>query len=266
MVEFLEKYSTTFVLLMILASMFLAVPLLLNFGDFITAAFVIAGMTCAILGSFVFMFTGNEPVDPTLVALLPIQSCLNVRKMMLDIGVTGNAFFLPPTITGESRVMQFNSLMKNSGSTVSAKESFTEPWWNAIVPSSYPLMQLLRTRNALIIPDTPNELNTLFNETMNEIFEFTSHVSTEWNSEEKMTVTLHNYRFIEGCIYACNESPYGCSRYPCPACSLCGTLLAECTKKIIILEQCSATSSQDITAVFSFFQPAVPDNDPDSSG
>jgi hypothetical protein len=237
--------------------MFLAVPFFFNFGNFITAVFIMAGMTCALLGGFVFMFMGNEPVDPQLVALLPVQSCLNVGKLMLDIGVTGNAFFLPPALTGESRVMQVNSLMVNSGSTVPEKVSFTEPWWNAIVPSSYPLIQLLRTRNALIIPDTPEEINTLFNETMCDIFEFASRISIEWKSE-KLTVTLHDYRYLEGCAFMHNESPYSCSRYPCPACSLLGTLMAECTGKVVILEQCSATSAQDSTAVFSLFSPASP--------
>jgi len=62
---------------------------------------------------------------------------------------------------------------------------------------------------------------------------------------------LHKYHFIEGCLYALAESPQCCSRYPCPACSLCGSLIAECTKKVVALEGCTVSSSQDITAIFS---------------
>jgi hypothetical protein len=267
MAKLLEQYSITVVLFIILASMFLAIPLYFNIGTFISAAFIMAGMTCAILGCFVFMFTGKEPIDPQLMALLPIQSYLNIDKIMLDSGITGNAFFLPTSITGESRVMQFNSQALKPGSKGSEKESFDTSRWVAVVPSSYPLMQLLLTKNKMIIPDTPGELNILFNEIMCDIFEFASHVSAKWEAE-KVTISLQNYQFVEGCIFAGveifsrDEFPDCFLRYPCPVCSLCGSLLAESTKKVIILDRCSATSSQDITMVFSISQQSVPDTDP----
>ena len=93
MEKYLDKYSTTIVLLLIMTVMFIAIPLIRNFGDFFTGVFVIAGITCAILASFVIMFTGNEPIDPYLVGLLPVQGCLNLCRIASDTGITGNAYF-----------------------------------------------------------------------------------------------------------------------------------------------------------------------------
>ena len=160
--------------------------------------------------------------------------------------------FFPPRITGESRVMQFNPESKYYAGMISAKQSFSEeePGGLVTIPSSDPLIQSLRKRNALIIPDKVDELNVLISETISEVFEFAPHVSTVWENG-KVTITMHEYRYIEGCRYARSESPDCCSRYPCPACSLCGTLIVECIDKVVTLEECSI-SSQDITAVFSF--------------
>jgi hypothetical protein len=249
----LDKYSGTTVIFLTAAVMFVATPLIFGIGEFATAAFVVAGMACTIMGSFVVMFSGNESMDPLIVGLLPIQGCLNLCRISSDAGITGTAYFLPPRFSGKTRIMQFNPVSKYHGSSVSAGGSFTdrEPHGLITFPTSSPLMEYLRKRNAVVIPDTVEELGILFNEAISDVFEFATKVTTT-STDGRVTVTLHNYHFIDGCIIAHSESPECCMRYPCPACSLCGTMLVECTNKVVSLESCRVTSSKDITAVFSF--------------
>jgi hypothetical protein len=253
MEKILDKYSTAAVLFLTAAVTFVATPLIFGLGDFSTAIFVTAGITCTIMGCFIVLFSGNEPIDPRLVGLLPVQGCLNLCRIASDTGISGNAYFLPPRITGETRVMQLNPVSKYYSGTVSAKGSFTEeePRGLVTIPTSDPLIQDLRKRNALVIPTRAEDLSILINETISDVYEFASYTTTTWD-RNSVTITLHEYRFVEGCLFARSQSTHCCARYPCPVCSLCGTMIAECINKAVALEQCSASSSQDVTAVFSF--------------
>jgi hypothetical protein len=249
----LDKYSGTVILFYVAAFAFVATPLLYGLDDFVTGIFVVAGMTCTIMGSFVFMFTGNEPIDPRFVGLLPVQGCLNLCRLATGAGVFGKAYFLPPQMTPEERVMQFNPESTYSGDMDAFTESFAEEASRGLftIPSADPLMQDLRKRHALIIPKRVDQLPILIRETVSDVFEFSPKVTTDIG-RDKITVTLHKYRFIEGCLYARSVSPNCCTRFPCPACSLCGMLIAECTGKAVAMEVCDLTSNRDITAVFSF--------------
>ena len=45
-------------------------------------------------------------------------------------------------------------------------------------------------------------------------------------NDNSATVTIHDYRFSDGCQVIAQESPRCCSMHPCAACSLCGALIA----------------------------------------
>jgi hypothetical protein len=248
----LNKYSTAAVLFMIAAAVFVAIALSNNLGEFITAAFVISGMVCVMMGIFLLTFSGSEPVDPRLVGLLPAQGCMNLCKIAADLGIHGNACFLPTRVTGEARVMQFNPILPYDGETISAKKSFPETGPKGLVtlPSCDPLVQQLKKRNELIIPNNEENLTQLIRETTGEIFEFAPRVTTRWHGNT-VTITFHRYRFIEGCQLMALESPGCCSRNPCPACSISGVLLAAGTDRVVALDQCSiSTSTRDVNLVF----------------
>jgi hypothetical protein len=249
----LNKYSTAAILFMVAAAVLVSIALTTNLGEFITAAFVISGAICAMTGIFILTFSKGEPIDPRLVGLLPAQGCINLCRIGHDLGITGNAYFLPPRVTGEAKVMQFNPTLPYKGSPVSAKESFpkTGPEGLITLPSCNPLIQDLRKRNALVIPHNEEHLTRLLLETIGDFFEFASRVFVRWHGNT-VTITFQDYRFIAGCQFIAQESPGCCTRNPCPACSLCGALIAEGTDKVVTLDQCSvSSSSQDVNAVFS---------------
>jgi hypothetical protein len=269
-----NKYAVAAVLFLTFATLFVAIPLIFPLDDFITAAFVIAGMTSTILGIFVLVFSGNEPVDPHLIGLLPVQACMNLCRLTSTAGINGNAYFVPPAATGESRVMQFNPVTTHHWSVSLCRKALENGTiWNVyslppydtgkarvapgsphgltMIPSSDPLVQDLRKRNALVIPGGREELGTLLKETFVDVIEFAPRISVTWDTDS-ITITLHEYRFIDGCRLAGSAYPDCCARYPCPTCGLCGSLVAEGLNKVVALEKCSVSSPGDVTAVFSF--------------
>jgi hypothetical protein len=250
---YLNKYSIAGVLFVAAAAALIAIALNSYLGEFVTAAFVISAMALAMTGIFILTFSGGEPVDPRLVGLLPAQGCINLCRIASDLDITGSAYFLPRRVTGETRVMQFNPVSTYKGGEVPAQTSFPKngPAGLVTIPSGNPLIQELRKRNALIIPDNEEHLAQLLREATGGIFEFAPKVSASWN-RGTFTIIFHRYRFIAGCQFMAQESPGCCSRNPCPSCSLCGALIAEGTDKVVSLDECSISASkQDVIMIYS---------------
>jgi hypothetical protein len=258
----MNKYSTAGILMIVAAFILVALALITDLGEFITAAFVISGTACALNGIFILTFTRAEMIDPRHVGILTAQWCKNICRIESDLGITGNAFFLPQRVTGESGVMQFNPTLTYSGSNVSAKDPFTKTGEGGLIitPCCEPWIQDLKKRNAMVIPDKEEELIMLISETLGEVFEFASQVTGSWR-DNTITLTFHGYQFIDGCKAIAHESEELCAMNPCPVCSLCGALIAEGTGRVVTVDQCSISPlSHEVTAVFSMlpFQRAAP--------
>ena len=248
-----DTYAVAAIILLSAAVILVAMALVTSLGEFITAGFVISGTACLLVGIFILTFTRGEKVDSRPVGILTAQWCKNICRIESDLGITGNAFFLPPRVTGESRVMQFNPTLTYSGSTVSAKDPFTKTGAGGLIitPACEPWVQDLRQRNELMVPAKEEELIALINEALGEIFDFTSRVSGNWR-DNTVTLTFHGFKFIDGCKAIAHESEDFCTMNPCPVCSLCASLIAEGTDKIVTVDQCSVNpSTHDVTAVFS---------------
>ena len=258
----LNKYSSAGILLIAAAAVLVAIAIITRQGEFISAAFVLSGMTCAMTGIFMLTFSQGEPFDPLLVGLLPVQGSMNLCQIMSDLGIFGNAYFLPPRVTGEVTVVQFNPSLLYNGSTVSVTGSFpkTGPAGVVTKPSCNPLIQDLKKKNMAILPDTEENITQLLREIFGEIYELTSKVSVQWDGYTwegtTVSITFHHYRLMGGCKVIAQESPGCCTRNPCPACSLCGALIAEGTGRVVTLQECSMESSfRDVTAVFLILPP-----------
>jgi hypothetical protein len=248
----LNKYSAATILLIGAAAFFIDIALLTNSGDLTTSAFVISGMVCIITGIFTLTFSWTEPVDPRLIGFLPAQACMNLCSTLPLLGISGNAYFLPPRVTGEDHVMQFNPTTSYKGSEGSDKGTFRETGPSGLVttPLCDPLIQDLRKRNALVIPEKEEELTVLLRETIEDVYKFAPRISVRWHGSS-VTITFHDYPSIDGCKIITQRSPDCCTMNPCPVCSLCGVLIAEGTDKVVTLDNCKGTSSsRDVTAIF----------------
>jgi hypothetical protein len=249
----LNKYSIAGILLLAAAAVFIVLTLISEPGAITTAALAISALVCIITGIFTLTFSAGEPVDPHLVGILPIQGCITICRLTHHLGMHGHAYFLPPRITGETRVMQFNPISTYDGKEGSEKGSFREkgPAGLVTTPSCDLLIEDLRKRYALKIPDTKENISTLLRETIEESLKSAPRVSSRW-SDSTVTITFHDYQYINGCKVMARKSPQCCAMSPCPVCSLCGALITEGLDKIVTLDRCSVSASaQDVTAVFS---------------
>ena len=128
------------------------------------------------------------------------------------------------------------------------------------VPACDPLLQDLKKDMTLPETKSTEDLTRLLRETVCGILEFAPDLSATWK-DTTVTITMHGYRFIDGCQVIARESPRCCSMHPCAACSLCGVLIAGTMDTVVSLERCSPdTSSKDITAVFTLLK--SPDSHP----
>lgn len=249
----LNKYSAAAILLFAVAAIFIDLALISDQGSVTTAAYVLSGMVCAITGIFTLTFFAGEPLDPQLIGILPAQGSINLCRLTHHLGKHGHAYFLPPRITGVNRVMQFNPVETYDGKQGSEPGSFREkgPAGLVITPSCDLLLQDLRKKNALLIPDTEENISVLIRETLEDFFRFAPKVTLRW-SGSSVKVTFHEYPSIEGCRIIAQGTPDCCSMHPCPLCSLCGVLIAEGLGKVVELSACSVSpSGKDVTAVFS---------------
>jgi hypothetical protein len=153
--------------------------------------------------------------------------------------------------------MLFNPVSRIRGH-VQPQESFPSsgPAGLVTIPSCDPLIKDLEKGTPLPVMGSREEVTRLLRETVSGIFEFTPDFTASWQ-EKTVTVTLHDYRFIDGCQLVARESPRCCSLHPCAACSLCGVLIARGLDTVVSLDQCSPDiSTNDVTAVFSLLQAA----------
>jgi hypothetical protein len=260
--QFLNKYSYAGIMLIGAAAVFIAIVLFTSTGEFTSAAFVLSGMVCAMTGIFALTFSQDEPFNLPFVRLLPVEGCVNLCRIMSELGVSGNAHFLPPRITGETVVMQFNPTGVYNGIPKNLMNSFSTTSPTGIIsrPSCSPLIRDLKKRNIIILPDTEDNISQLLNELFGAVYNLASKVSVQvygnsWEGNQ-ISISVHHYRLIEGCRVIAEESPGCCTKNPCPACSLCGALIAEVSGKIVSLQECTiAANSRDIHAVFIILPP-----------
>jgi hypothetical protein len=258
----LNKYTIAGILLLASAAVFITIAIVSDLPTITNTAFVISGLVCAMTGIFALTFSGGEPVDPWLVGILPAQGSLSLSMLTKHLGMKGNAYFLPQRVTGEATVFQFNPTSKYDGVQGSAPGSFRKEGPPGIVtaPSCTLLIEELKKKNALVVPDKEEELSRLLGETIEDFFKLAPQISVRWG-ENRVTITFLRYPYADGCKILEKKSRDCCAMSPCPACSLCGALIAEGKDRVVMLERCSVSpTSKDVSAVF-FLLP-VPDSNP----
>jgi hypothetical protein len=248
----LNPYYKASLALVAAAVILVAVAILTDRRDLTSAALVISSMVCLITGIFLTTFSSSEPLDTRYVSLLSVQGCINLCSACADLGISGNACFLPAGRDGRTRTMQFMPVAGYDGSAVQGDSFVTGPDTAGLmtIPSGEPLFHEIRKQEHLVIPAEMSDIFGLLSEVGEDVLEIADHVTTEANVPV-ITVKMEGYRLIGGCMAVSAESPKCCTTNPCPVSSLFACLLAEGTGRVVQVERCSPDADgQMVTVVF----------------
>jgi hypothetical protein len=248
----LNPYYKASLVLVAAAVILVAVAILTDRRDLTSAALVISSMVCLITGIFLATFSSTEPLDIRYMSLLSVQGCINLCRLCADLGISGNACFLPAGRDGRTQTMQFIPVAGYDGSAVQGDSFVATPTAAGLVtvPSGEPLYREIREQENLVIPKEMPDIAALLREVGEEVLEIADKVTTDTDGDV-VTVTMEVYRLIGGCLAVSAESPKCCTTNPCPVCSLLACLLAEGTGRVVQVEHCSPDADEErVTAVF----------------
>ncbi|ACL16334.1 hypothetical protein [Methanosphaerula palustris] len=138
------------------------------------------------------------------------------------------SYYIPPEKEGSS-VMQFvpESVEKPAPSkAVVTCINGEQVRGQFMVPSGYPLLQMLRKSYDLRLPVKEEALLVAIKEICEDVIEIADTVDAV-RKEGFILIELHNFRLMSICTDIKDDFPTCCKIYPCPICSLIACILAE---------------------------------------
>lgn len=226
------RFLSCGLVLVIAAVVLILLSFVLHRSDISTAALVICGTACFVLGIFLFTLSGNEGTGKDVENLLSPQSTINVSRIIGDLGLLGRAHFLPSQGTKDTvslfiPVGPFEGAPKEEDTTF----SLSPPRGMTLVSPGNGLLQILRKKAGWSPQDDPEHLRLSLKEVIEDTFAFSPLIETNWNGVT-LTITLHDFRWIGACREVRKEAtPSCCMTYPCPVCALIAGMASECLRK-----------------------------------
>ncbi|WP_292520561.1 hypothetical protein [Methanoculleus sp.] len=195
-------------------------------GDITTATLVLAGAGCFIAGVFLLALHKGEPIDPEITALLPVQGTVSIATLCADLGIQGNAWFVPEADGTVVEVIPVTSTFpvtpRGDYSYVTGESGCAV----RIVPACAPLLAHLREKHALEVPEREYEgLLACVTEVCDDILEIAGKTKAVQDGAN-IVVTLNAYRLLPGCRAVREASPKCCTMVGCPICSLLAAITA----------------------------------------
>jgi hypothetical protein len=234
------------------AVLLVSLALFTNRGDLTTASLVLAAAVCIVTGILLATLSRGEPMDPRIAGLLPVQGCINLSRVCADLGLKGNAFFIPGQRESWGSPVQFIPVTAYSLPTTEGGTFVSEGRAHGIltIPSGTPLLAWARESSRILLPGSVEEWVVLARELGEEVLGIADAVEGGW-SGDCVTLTLKGYRFMDGCDAMRRESPKCCTMNPCPVVSMAGCLLAEGIGKVIEVRSCTPLPDrQSVTMIF----------------
>jgi hypothetical protein len=233
-----RNYISSLILVLVAGSL-LVVITITDRKDITSASVVVSSMVLFLTGILIFTFAKKESVDGNISTLIPVQNQINICRMAADLGVMGNAWFLPGDRTGTSSIMQFIPVSTYDGGKLEGNSFVSGPGGTGVLlpPAGETLKTYLRERSDLVIPDTMEEVLILIKETGEELLGVTNNVKA-LKAGTGVSISLSNYLLIEGCRKVTSESPGCCLLNPCAICSLFGMIISEGLNQPVMIERC----------------------------
>jgi len=241
-------------LLIVAAAGLLALAAATGRGDITTATLVLAGAGCFIAGVFLLALHKGEPLDPEIAALLPAQGTITIATLCADLGVQGDAWFVPTDGTVIEVIPVAGTLPAITGddySYITAEGAAAV----RIAPTCAPLLAHLRAKHALEVPEEDEALLACIVEVCDDLLEVAGKTEAVRDGEN-IVVTLADYRLIPGCRAVRAASPKCCTMVGCPVCSLLAALAALGTGEPVTIEHVGVDEKRKILRVI--LRPAGP--------
>lgn len=222
-----NDYVLSGIVLLAAAFILLAVAALTDRGDLSSATLFLSGVACFLTAVFMLSFSRAEPVDTEIASLLPVAGMLNQSRICADLGVRGDAWFIPAP-SEKGAVREFIPVQGVEIPGAFPDFSFlTEPESPGIllIPAAQPLLEHLERKGALHVPSDESELVAGIREICTDVLELADNVEIARDGDA-LIMTVRGYRLYPGCRMIAAESPKCCTMHPCGICSLAACILA----------------------------------------
>jgi hypothetical protein len=221
--------------LIVTAAILLVIVTFTNRGDLTSATIVLAGTSCFIAGIFVLTLSKGEPLDTGMVALLPVGGTIAVSRMCADLGVQGDAWFVPVNGSVREIVPVTDALPDRlpDDATYITGEGGSGV---SLPPAGLPLLVHLEQSSGLRLPPDEQALLASIAEVCTDVLEVADGVETS-HEGDAVIVSLQGYRLIAGCEPVRKESPKCCTMHPCPVCSLVACMYAKGTGQPVMISR-----------------------------
>jgi len=223
-----NDYVVSGTTLLAAAAVLLLVATATDRRDLTSATLFLCGVATFLSGVFMLSFSRPEPFDAETASLLSVSSMLNQCRICADLGVRGDAWFVPSP-GSEGQVREFVPVAgSNAAPAVLPDFSFVadpESPGVVLVPAAAPLLEHCEKRFSLLVPSAEEELVPAIRELVLDVLELADEFEIV-RSGDSLVMTARGYRLFSGCLLVAGESPKCCSMHPCGICSLVACMLA----------------------------------------
>jgi len=235
-------------LLIVAAAGLLVIAAVAGRGDITTATLVLAGAGCFIAGVFLLALSKGDPLDPEIAALLPVQATVGIATLCADLGVQGDARFVPEEDGTVVEVIPVAGTLpenlRDDYSYITADGGCAV----RLVPTCAPLLARLREKHALEVPEEDEGLLACMTEVCDDLLEVAGKTEAKLDGGN-IVVTLSDYRLIPGCRAVRAASPKCCTMVGCPVCSLLAAIAALGTGQPIKIEHVAVDEKKKVLRV-----------------
>ncbi len=222
-----NDYALSGMVLLAFACILMAVAALTDRRDLSSATLFLSGVACFLTGIFMLSFSRSDPLDTEVASLLPVAGMLNQCRICADLGVRGDAWFLPPK-ERNGAIREFIPVQGGEIPESLPDFSFLTDLGSPgilLTPAALPLLDYLERKSALQVPAMEPELLQGIREICVDVLELAEKVHIERDGD-CLVMEVRGYRLCAGCLLIAAESPKCCTMHPCGICSLVACLLA----------------------------------------
>ncbi|MGC9435599.1 MAG: hypothetical protein ACP5C4_05880 [Methanomicrobiales archaeon] len=200
-----------------LAVLLLLVAGLTGRGDVTTAALILCGTASFFAGVFLLTFSREEPPDPRLTAMLPVQGAIDIARLAADLGLRGVAHMVPDATRRVVQVIPVADTLPAPGEGSIVLDP--EAPGIALPPLGLPLLAMLEDSAGLVVPADVDGAGVAFREALTLVLCAADQVTVR-EAGESLEFSITGFRLADTCTAVRRESPAVCRICPCPVCSL----------------------------------------------